>query len=151
MGANDFMVSILTASSIGVESLGNFSTALFTRRLGNRILIILSFVFLSSGTIIAAFAPSIAWLFVAQFVISFGSGIAFPLLMGLSIAKVEGKQRATAMGLHQAIYGMGMFIGPFISGWIARWMGIQPMFGFTGILCLILGMLGVKWLVSIGI
>lgn len=151
MGANDLVVSILTASSIGVKSLGNFSTALFTRRFGNRFLIILSFVFLSLGTIIAAFAPNLTWLFVAQFVISFGSGIAFPLLMGLSIAKVEGKQRATAMGLHQAIYGMGMFIGPFISGWVARWMGIQPMFGFTGLLCLVLGLLGVKWLVSIGI
>jgi MFS family permease len=151
MGANDFVVSILTASSIGIESLGNFSTALFTSRFGNRVLVTLSFVFLSLGAIVAAFSPSIKWLFVAQFIISFGSGIAFPLLMGLSIAHVEGKQRATAMGLHQAIYGMGMFVGPFISGWIARWMGIQPMFGFTGLLCLVLGLVGVRWLVAIGI
>ena len=96
----------------------------------------------------AAVAPNLGVLFVAQIFASVGSGIAQPLLMGMSIAKVEGNQRATAMGLHQAVYGIGMFLGPFISGALADWMGIQPMFGVTGFFCLLLGYLGVRWMAS---
>jgi predicted MFS family arabinose efflux permease len=52
------------------------------------------------------------------------------------------------MGLHQAVYGIGMFAGPFLSGALADWLGIQPMFGLTGFFCLALGYLGVRWMAS---
>jgi DHA1 family multidrug resistance protein-like MFS transporter len=58
------------------------------------------------------------------------------VLMGLSIERVGDEQRATAMGLHQAIYAIGMFAGPSLSGVLAEAVGMRPMFGITGVGCL---------------
>ena len=47
------------------------------------------------------------------------SGVNYPLLMGMSIQFVAETERATAMGLHQAVYAIGMFAGPWLSGMLA--------------------------------
>ena len=151
LGASDMVQSILTSGSIGVVTIGNLVTATLARKLGNRPLAGASFVFLSAGALLAALSPNLIWLFVAQFVVSVGSGIAHPLFMGMSISLVDRSQRSTAMGLHQAVYGFGMFAGPFISGALADWLGIQPMFAVTGFVCLALGYLGVRWLATSGL
>ena len=148
LGASDNLQSLLTSGSIGIITIGNLVTVTLEKKMGNANLARISFAMLALGAILAALSPNLAWLFVAQFFASVGSGISQPLLMGMSIAKVEGNQRATAMGLHQAVYGVGMFAGPFLSGALADWLGIQPMFGVTGFACLVLGFLGVKWMAS---
>jgi DHA1 family multidrug resistance protein-like MFS transporter len=68
------------------------------------------------------------------------------VLMGMSIQRVADAERATAMGLHQAVYAIGMFSGPWLSGILADAMGIQPMFGVTAAACLALGLFGTYWL-----
>jgi MFS family permease len=68
--------------------------------------------------------------------------------MGMSIRYVTNAERTTAMGLHQAVYAIGMFIGPWISGILADAVGIRPMLGFTAFLCLSLGLAGARFLVE---
>jgi predicted MFS family arabinose efflux permease len=70
--------------------------------------------------------------------------------MGLSIRFVADANRTTAMGMHQAVYAIGMFTGPWISGMVADAIGIQPMFAVTATFCLILGLLGARRLSSGG-
>ena len=89
----------------------------------------------------AAFSGSLPPLFVAQFCIGLSMGISYPVLMGMSIRYVADAERTTAMGLHQAVYAVGMFGGPWVSGWLAEAMGIRPMFGVTAFLCLVVGLL----------
>ena len=50
------------------------------------------------------------------------------------------------MGLHQAVYAIGMFTGPVVSGRLADAMGIRPMFGVTAFFCLASGLLVARWL-----
>jgi MFS family permease len=61
--------------------------------------------------------------------------------MGLGIQQVADAERTTAMGLHQAVYAIGMSGGPWLSGVLADAIGIQPMFGVTAFVCLVLGLL----------
>jgi DHA1 family multidrug resistance protein-like MFS transporter len=61
---------------------------------------------------------------------------------------VADAERTTAMGLHQAVYAIGMFGGPWLSGLLADAMGIRPMFGVTAFLCLALGLLMTRWLAA---
>jgi predicted MFS family arabinose efflux permease len=63
-----------------------------------------------------------------------------------SIQHVQNADRSTAMGLHQAVYAIGMFAGPALSGVLAEVMGIQPMFAVTAVGCLLLGLSGARWL-----
>ena len=85
-------------------------------------------------------------LFAAQLCLGLGQGIGYPVLLGMSIQHVAETERATAMGLHQAIYAVGMFAGPWLSGLLAEAIGLRPMFGVTAGVCLMLGWLGSRWL-----
>jgi len=113
------------------------------RRMNLYIILFLGFVLMAAGLIFSALASSLAWIFAAQFLIGFGGGLAYPTLMGMSIEHVDQPQRSTAMGLHQAVYGIGMFAGPWLSGILADRIGLSVMFAATGIASLALGSLGV--------
>jgi MFS family permease len=141
LGATDILLSALLAMHIGVVTLGNLAATAIVDRIGARRLVYVSVTLLSGGVGLAAIAPSLAVVFVAQIWIGLSQGIGYPVLMGLSIRYVADTNRTTAMGLHQAVYAIGMFTGPWISGMVADVIGIQPMFAVTAAACLILGLL----------
>jgi len=68
----------------------------------------------------------------------------------MSIEHVADDERTTAMGLHQAVYAIGMFSGPSLSGILSDAMGIQPMFGVTAVACLAVGLVVPRWIVEKG-
>ncbi|MHB0856721.1 MAG: MFS transporter [Anaerolineae bacterium] len=148
LGASGGMQSALASLNIGVMSLGNLVATAAVRRTGARPMIYLGFVMSCLGTAGAALSPSIGALLAAAFVLGLSQGVSYPVLMGMSIEKVEDAQRTTAMGLHQAVYAIGMFAGPWMSGILADAMGIRPMFGVTAFAVLVLGVLGTRFLGS---
>jgi MFS family permease len=151
LGATDVMQSLLVSMHIGVMLLGNLVATSIVGRTGARRLVYLSFVLLAAGLGGAALTPSLALVFVSQFCIGLSQGIGYPVLMGMSIQHVVDGERTTAMGLHQAVYGVGMFAGPWLSGILADRIGIQPMFGVTGFACLALGVFVPRWFVEEGV
>jgi MFS family permease len=140
LGATDNLLSALLTMHIGVATLGNLLATAIVGRIGARRLVYVSMTMLSAAVGLAAIAPSLAVVFVAQFWMGVSQGIGYPLLMGLSIRYVADANRTTAMGLHQAVYAIGMFTGPWISGMVADVIGLQPMFAATATVCLILGL-----------
>ncbi|WP_242985892.1 MFS transporter [Oceanobacillus zhaokaii] len=83
--------------------------------------------------------------YVIQGFSGFALGLIFPLLLGMSIESITPEKRATAMGAYQAMYALGIFAGPFFSGIINSWMGIEYGFYFTGCLGLTATLLIVSW------
>lgn len=141
LGASDVALSVLVSLNISVAMLGNFTATAIVNRTGARRLIYFSFVLLSCGIGGVALATWLPILFIFQFCIGLAVGIAYPVLMGISIQHVANDERTTAMGLHQAVYAIGMFTGPWVSGWLANAIGIRPTFGVTAFLCLTAGLL----------
>jgi predicted MFS family arabinose efflux permease len=47
-----------------------------------------------------------------------------------------------AMGLHQAVYAIGMFTGPWLSGILAKAVGIPPMLVITAVATLAVALVG---------
>lgn len=146
LGATDVVLSLLVSLNIGVVLLGNLLATATVRRVGARRLVYISFLLMAAGIGGAALARSLAVIFLAQVCIGLGQGIGYPLLMGMSIEQVTDGERTTAMGLHQAVYAFGMFGGPWLSGLLADAVGIRPTFGLTAMACLVLGLLGTRWL-----
>jgi MFS family permease len=145
LGATDITQSMLVSTHISVTMLGNLVATAIVGRIGARRLVYVSFVLLSAGIGTAALASSLPLLFVSQFCIGLSMGISYPVLMGMSIRYVRDAERTTAMGLFQSVYAIGMFGGPWVSGWLADAIGIRPMFGVTAFLCLTLGLLVNRW------
>lgn len=138
IGASSEMLSLFTSLNLFIGMGGNLLTSWIAHRIGNMRLVYFGFAAMILGTLGAAFAPTIPVLIAAQAFIGFGFGIGYPLLMGMSIQKVTETERATAMGLHQAVYAIGMFAGPWLSGILAEAYGIPPMFIITAVGCLVL-------------
>jgi predicted MFS family arabinose efflux permease len=141
LGGTDVTQSMLVSMHIGLVVLGNLVATTIVHHIGARRLVTVSFVLLSSGIGVAALATSLPVLFTSQLCIGLSMGISYPVLMGMSIRYVADVERTTAMGLHQALYALGMFGGPWVSGWLADAIGIRPTFGVTAFLCLVLGLL----------
>ena len=148
LGGTDMTQSVLVSMHIGVVILGNLAATAIVGRIGARRLVVLGFVFMSLGLGGAALVSSLPLLFAAQFCMGLAQGIGYPVLMGMSIEHVADAERTTAMGLHQAVYAIGMFTGPWLSGIFSEAMGIQPMFGVTAVACLVVGLAGTHWLVE---
>ena len=148
MGATDGALSALVTLNLVFYSCGNLLATAIVSRIGARALVYLSFVTLAAGVVVAAIGQAMSAIFASQVLLGVGLGIAYPVLMGMSIEYVSDAERATAMGLHQSVYAIGMFAGPWLSGILAASMGIRPMFGVTAFACLALGLAGAHWLVA---
>ena len=142
MGAANLEIGLLTTTNLVATLFGNLLATALLKRVGERRLVYTSFGVVAIGLGLTAFAPTVAWLFPSQLLVGIAGGLGFPTLMGMSIANVSEGQRSTAMGLHQAVYGVGMFAGPWLSGLLATALGIQPMFAITAAAVLGLGIVG---------
>jgi MFS family permease len=148
LGATDVVLSMLVSMNIALYTLGNLVATTIANRIGARRLVYLSIFLLFIGIGGAALAPSLPLIFASQAGVGLAMGIGYPVLMGMSIQYVAEPERATAMGLHQAVYAIGMFGGPWVSGLLAHALGIQPMFGVTAFFCLAMGLLVNHWLTT---
>lgn len=74
--------------------------------------------FLSTAIYVALvpFITNLYVLYLVQFICGFFRGISASILMGYCIESTPPPQRATAMGIYQALYGIGMTLGPQVVG-----------------------------------
>lgn len=135
-GADDIVKSLLVTVAIASSIGGNVAGAWLERRLPAAALVTLIFGILVLGLLTAALAPSLAVLFVAGAVIEFAAGIGYPTLVGLTLRRVDQAERNTAAGLHQSIYAIGMFGGPWVGGVVAARTGLRAMFAVVAAIVL---------------
>ncbi len=140
IGATDFQISLLSVLSVlPIIIVPILSGAFISKRYGDKKTIVIGFLILSLSTILIPYINSINFLYISQIAGGFGRGMVFPMLMSLSIKKVEESKRATAMGFFQAIYGVGMFVGPIIVGVLSDFVGLS--WGFVAVASI--GVLGI--------
>jgi MFS family permease len=148
LGGSGVTQSMFATLSIALVASGNLAATSIAGRVRARWMVVANLALMFAGILIAATARSLLVLALAQALMGLAQGIGYPVLMGMSIQHVSNEERSTAMGLHQAVYAIGMFAGPAFSGAIAEAMGIQPMFAVTAFACLILGLIGVRLLAA---
>jgi MFS family permease len=129
------VLTFLSSIPAAIASLLNSGT--FFNRFTKKYLLALGFIFAMISSLFVPFTKSFFILGLLQCLGGISRGINYPVLMGLSILDVSPEKRATAMGFFQAIYGIGMFGGPFIGGLIGSAWGISSIFISTAILMLI--------------
>jgi MFS family permease len=131
MGAGPVATGLLVTLNIGANTAANLFATLVAGRGGRRALLYGSFALFAAGALVAALGQSVGLLFVSTVIIGLANGLFFPILLGLSIIRVDTAHRSTAMGIHQAVYAVGMFTGPWIGGIVADLVGIRAMFAIV--------------------
>jgi len=136
-GVSSVAVSLLMTLNIAANTAANLFATLAAGRGGKRALLYGSFAMFAIGVVMAAVSRSVALLFVSTVLMGLANGLFFPILLGLSIERVDAFHRSTAMGIHQAVYAVGMFTGPWIGGILADAIGIRGMFAIVAAFSLI--------------
>ncbi len=129
--------SKLTLGVIGTISLVPYTlTALvnhrFAHRMGENRAVFMGMLVMAAMMFVVPLIDNVPLLAISQGVSGFGRGMVYPLLMGLSIREISGEDRATAMGVYQAIYAIGMFTGPMTAGAFADAFGLSGAFIMSG-------------------
>lgn len=139
LGASSFELGLLsTISTLPMIFASSLSGTFFKDKIGIKATVILGFFLSALSCLAIPFSPNLWVLYISQMIGGFGRGIGFPLLMSLGIQDISSRKRATAMGFFQAIYGIGMFMGPALVGFISDHSGMTPafvmisIFGFIG-------------------
>ena len=96
------------------------------------------FLLMALASAVIPWIETLTQLYVSQIFSGFGRGLVFPLLMSFSVAGMLPGTKATAMGVFQSLYALGMFAGPVAVGAIADAVGLDAGFGLCG-LCGLLG------------
>jgi len=128
LGANDVVKGLLMALYLALFTVGNLLNTFIAKRIRYVTLLLLTLFGQACGIVGAALSGTVALLFVFSGLTGLSNGFTYPTLMGMSVARVDASQRTTAMGLHQAVYAIGMFTGPWIGGILADAVGIRWMF-----------------------
>lgn len=138
IGADSFQLGLLTTLSTlpGIFA-SALSGAYFARKYGEKNTIFWGFCITALACAVIPYVPNMSLLYLSQIIGGFGRGLVFPLLMGLSIKAVDEGKRATAMGFFQAIYGLGMFIGPVMVGFLSDTVGLTWGFWATSLVGLL--------------
>ena len=129
------LTTLASAASIAASML---SGGWFVRRIGLRISVCLGFLLMALASAVIPWIETLTQLYVSQIFSGFGRGLVFPLLMSFSVAGMLPGTKATAMGVFQSLYALGMFAGPVAVGAIADAVGLDAGFGLCG-LCGLLG------------
>lgn len=135
IGATDIELGLLTTiATIPVIFASVMSGTVFTKYLGERNTVFYGFIITVVATVLTPYATNIWMFYVLIFFSGMGRGLTFPLLMGLCIRNFQSSKRATAMGFFQAVYGLGMFIGPLFTGIFSDSFGMLAGFWATGLI-----------------
>lgn len=135
LGANGALLTLLVFAFMLPHAIASSVTATwFVAKFGYWGTIGFGFAASSLCTASMALFQSYEMLVITQAINGFAQGLHLPLLLALSIRDVELQGRATAMGLYQALYAIGMFSGPFLAGWLNESWGLDGGFLFGGML-----------------
>jgi predicted MFS family arabinose efflux permease len=138
VAAKNFHLGLLTTITTIPGIISSYlSGSYFSKKMGEKNTVTIGFLLLAISCILVPFIDRLYLLYFNQMLNGFSQGMIFPVLMGLSIKNVKVNKRGTAMGFFQAIYGLGMFMGPIFVGTISDLAGLQMgfwMIGLVGIL-----------------
>ena len=132
LGASKLVLGIIGVAALVPYTLTAPMNHHFAARLGENRAAFIGILVMAATMFIVPLIHNIPLLAISQGVSGFGRGLVYPLLMGLSIREIPGRDRATAMGVYQAVYAIGMFLGPTTAGAVADAVGLSGAFIIAG-------------------
>ena len=103
--------------------LSHFSGTMLEPRFGRKPVLIAGFAAIAIACLLYPQTASLAGLLAVQALLGCGVGLIMPLTMASAIETIPNEKRGAAMGIYQAIYGVGMFAGPVIGGYVIEKFG----------------------------
>ncbi len=137
VGASEFENGLIAASMFLFSSFGYLVTPWCIKLFGYRSALVGGlFVVVLSVVCIPSLGDPVS-LMISQAAGGFGRGMAQLILMTLAVLVVAPSAKTTSMGAYQALYALGMFVGPFAAGFIADIWNIDMVFWVSSVISLL--------------
>lgn len=130
LGASGKQLTILIACFMIPHAIAAKAAIPIMQKLSYRSTFALAFIVSGLCTLAMFFIDSLPFMYITQLINGFAQGLHLPLFLSYAIMEINKNARATAMGLYQALYSLGMFSGPFIAGILNGHFGINSGFLF---------------------
>jgi DHA1 family multidrug resistance protein-like MFS transporter len=134
IGATRADLGIINMLCLAASAVASLAVVRLTKLWGNSFTILLGSILLGGAIIVVPLIHDVSVLKTIMLLNGLGRGLLTTILMLLSIQGVVQQQRATSMGIYQAIYAIGMLMGPLISGFMADRLGLSAVF-YLSTLC----------------
>ncbi|MFV0399944.1 MAG: MFS transporter [Oscillospiraceae bacterium] len=143
LGASGLELGLLSVVASLVGILGSFWTGTdASRKVSDRLQLSVAFLLLGVNCLLVPACTTMYALYAVQAIGGVGRAILLSLTMSLSSRTIPDHLKSTSMGVYQSIYGLGMTLGPVLTGGI---MGITG--GYATAFYVIAGLsgLGLVW------
>lgn len=125
-----------------VKAITNYYTGVLASRYGRKKLLVAGWIIGIPIPFILMFAPTWNWIIAANILLGINQGLTWSSTVVMKIDLVGEKQRGFAMGLNEFAGYLSVAIVAFITGWIAGEYGLRPYPFYTGIVMVLLGLIG---------
>ena len=128
IGASKAEVGYITTAMFMASAAGALVSGYVVQRLGYGRAILIAAVIVAVAMTLVPATHSVGLLAAGQALGGIGRGALNTLLIALALQTAPPAERATAMGVFQAIYAIGMLSGPIVSGAFADAYGLEAVF-----------------------
>jgi len=128
LGASKSEIGYITTAGLLAAVAGTAVSAWVSNRWGPTVAVIAAAVATLISLVIMSITTDLVTLGGLQTLNGFGRGMMNTVLISMALASAPVAVRATAMGSYQALYAIGMLLGPAASGPIAAAFGIEMVF-----------------------
>ena len=146
LGASSMQISLGSTASVLASVISTpFSCTIMKDKLGVKTTTMIGFILLALSMFLFPRVQSISAVIALEAVSGLGRGLMFSLLMACATEKLSPQLRSTGMGTFQAIYAVGMFLGPAIAGVAIDVFSFSQAFTAMSVICvLVAGYLGLS-------
>lgn len=131
-----------------VKAITNYYAGALANRFGRRNLLIAGWIVGIPIPFILMYAPDWNWIIAANVLLGVNQGLAWSSTVVMKIDLVGEKQRGFAMGLNEFAGYIAVALVAFLTGWIAAEYGTRPYPFYTGVVLVLLGLLGSIFLIK---
>ena len=128
---SDSIVGNLVAFYTLASFIGTISSPRLIKRFGLWKIFIYSAILIGLTTLITPLFENLFLLIFLRLIGGIGGGIIFSSCMSSIVRGFQENYQASAMGIFQAVYAIGMFLGPILSGVIGSSINLESVFIFS--------------------
>ncbi len=141
IGASAADLGVVSAAYLGSATLATLAAVYMVERRGYSLPILLGAATMGITLLVTPLVTDLRSLEGLQLLTGAGRGLLTTTLMAMSISAIAPAHRASAMGIYQALYSVGMLAGPILGGVAADGLGLPSVFYISGTCALLAGAL----------
>lgn len=143
LGASKSQVGFLTSIGMLATVFGTLLSFYLQKKINPSICLFFASIMICTSLIVFSISENLVIIFLVNIINGFGRGLMNTILISLTLIHSDKNLKATTQGVYQALYSLGMLLGPAISGVLAQKYSLYHVFILSTIIMAFGGILSI--------